>query len=522
MAIVDSIRTHFEPDMSKPHHVSGPFGPGLRLLAALLGAACASLALPSAGLWALAPLAPAGLVLACAGTGPAGGAALGFAYGTAAAWGTYAFMFQLPAFNLAQAFVLSTYLALFPTVFAALLPLLRRSRLPLPWGAAALWTALDVLRARAGFLAFPWGTLGQSQAPDLPLLQAASVLGEEGVTFLVVLAGVALAESATKRRLRPLAVPGATVALALVLGSLRLSAAAPAPTLRVAAIQPAIGLSERATPRGEKATLERLERLTREAAQGRPAVIVWPETAVRAAIGQENSFEWVKGLADRMDVTLIVGASQAEKFANAGSNDYLLRQANVAVAFRPHAEEPETYRKALLVPFAEYLPAPSFPWPKKLVGKSFDVVPGESPGLFRLPDGTPVAPLICWENLFSGFVLRASRDARLLVQLTNDAHFGESAEPLQHGLATVVRAVENGVPAVVSSNAGPSFVADARGRILARVPGPFSRGVAAAAVAPGTGQTPFARGGRHFGAASAAAAAAAVLDGMRRRRDSRP
>lgn len=505
--------------MSKPLHVFGPFGPGLRLLAALSGAACASLALPSAGLWALAPLAPAGLVLAGAGLGSGPSAALGFAYGTAAAWGTYAFMFQLPAFNLAQAFVLSTYLAAYPTVFAALLPLLRRSRLPLPWGAAALWTALDILRARTGFLAFPWGTLGQSQAPDLPLLQTAAVLGEEGVTFLVVLLGAAAAEALATRKVRSLAVPGATVAVAFLLGALRLSFPPPQPTLRVSAIQPAIGLQERATAKGEKATFERLERLTREAAKDRPALIVWPETSVRSLMERRDSFEWVQGLASDTGATLIVGASQGEKFPGADGGSYLLRQNNLALAFGPHGGEPLVYQKALLVPFAEYLPAPSFPWPKKLVGRSFDVVPGGSPGLFRLADGTPVAPLICWENLFGDFVARASREARVLVQLTNDAHFGESAEPLQHGLATVLRAVENGVPAVVSSNAGPSFVVDARGRVLARVPGLFTRGVASAAVAPRSGPTPFARGGRLSGYASVAVAAAALLDGRRRRRD---
>jgi len=297
MAIVDSIRTHFERDMSKPHHVFGAFGPGLRLLAALL-------------------------------------------------------------------------------------PLLRRSRLPLPFGAAALWTALDVLRGRA----------------------------------------------AAVRNLRPLAVPGAAFAVALLLGALRLSSPLPQATLRVAAIQPAIGLQERATPRGEKATLERLERLTREAAKDRPALIAWPETSVRSLMERRDSFEWVQGLAAGTDATLIVGASQAEKFPGADGDSYLLRQNDLAVAFRPKGGEPSTYRKALLVPFAEYLPAPSFPWPKKLVGKSFDVVSGESPGLFRLSDGTPIAP--------------------------------------------------------------------------------------------GAGPTPFARGGRFFGAACVAAAAAAALDGARRRRDS--
>jgi apolipoprotein N-acyltransferase len=251
-------------------------------------------------------------------------------------------------------------------------------------------------------------------------------------------------------------------------------------------------------------------------------LIVWPETAVRSA-GLESSFEWLQGLSDGADTTLLVGVSQFEKFPSADAPDgtgFRARQMNLAVAFRPHAAEPDVYRKALLVPFAEYLPAPGFPWPSWLVGKTFDVVPGEGPGLFHLADGTPLAPLICWENLFSGFARRsAAGGARLLVQLTNDNWFGRTAAPLQHDAASVLRAVENGLPVVVSSNTGPSLVADAKGRIVARAPRLFEAAVVAAAVVPGRAETPFARGGWGFGTAAPVLAALAVLDGWRRRGD---
>jgi apolipoprotein N-acyltransferase len=261
-------------------------------------------------------------------------------------------MFEVVGFGLGHSVVLAVYLGAYPAVFAALLPHLFRSRLPLAWGAA-------------------WRLAGEER--------------------------------------------GATV--------------------RVAAVQPAILREERATRDGERATLRRLEALTREAAARSPALIVWPETAVRGVTGFESSFEWLQGLSDGADTTLLVGVSQFEKFPSADAPDgtgFRARQMNLAVAFRPHAAEPDVYRKALLVPFAEYLPAPSFPWPAWLVGKTFDVVPGDGPGLFRLADGTPLAPLICWENLFSGFVRRsAAGGARLLVQLTNDNWFGRTAAPLQ-------------------------------------------------------------------------------------------
>jgi apolipoprotein N-acyltransferase len=502
----------------------GPAATALRVLLSVAGAFCWVLALPSAGLWALAPLAPAGLILASAGLGAWAGLGLGYVFGVVSAFGIYSWMFELSGFGFAHAAVLATYLALYPAAFAALLPLFRRSRLPFAWGAAALWTALDVLRAHAGFLAFPWGTLGLSQVPDLPLLQTAAVLGEEGVTFLVVLLGAVLAQAAVERRPRALVLPAAAVALACGAGALRLATRDTAPALRVAAVQPAILREERSTPAGDRATLERLEHLTRAAASGRPALVVWPETAVRSLMERPDALARVQALADETSATLVVGTSRAEKFPSPGSSGetaYLTRQINLAAVFSPGgAGAPGVYSKALLVPFAEYLPAPSFPWPKWLVGPTFDVVPGGGPASFRLADGTPFAPLICWENLFAGFVRRAARGGSgVLVQLTNDNWFGETAAPLQHDAASAVRAVENGLPVVVSSNTGPSLVADRMGRILARENRLFAAAVVSAAVAPGEGATPFARGGWLFGAVACAAAAAALLDGSRRRGD---
>lgn len=503
----------------------GAAGTALRLLLALAGAACWILALPPAALWGLAPLAPGLLVLACAGATAAGGAGLGFLFGVVSAFGIFGWMFEVAGFGLRHAAVLGAYLGLYPALFGATLAFLSRSRLPFAWGAAAAWTAVDLLRGHAGFLAFPWGSLGQAQAPDLPLLQTAAVLGEEGVTFLVVLLGAALASAALARRVSPLAVPAAAVALACVLGAWRISSRGPAATLRVAAVQPAILREERATRDGERATLRRLEALTREAAAARPALIVWPETAVRNLTEREDLLEWLRGLAEGTGATMVVGASQAEKFPTEGTDGggFRVRQYNLAVAVAPGGVSRDTYRKSVLVPFAEYLPAPSFPWPKALVGRTFDVVPGGGPATFRLADGTPFMPLICWENLFSGFVRRGSAGgARLLVQLTNDNWFGATAAPLQHDAASIVRAVENGLPVVVSSNTGPSLVADARGRVVARTRKLFKEAVVTAAVAPGGGGTFFARAGRSFGALAALAAAAALLDGWRAGRDSRP
>jgi apolipoprotein N-acyltransferase len=55
--------------------------------------------------------------------------------------------------------------------------------------------------------------------------------------------------------------------------------------------------------------------------------------------------------------------------------------------------------------------------------------------------------------------------ANLLVVITNDAWYGRTAMPHQHGGLAALRAVENGVPMVRAANTGLTCWSDARGRI---------------------------------------------------------
>ena len=169
---------------------------------------------------------------------------------------------------------------------------------------------------------------------------------------------------------------------------------------------------------------------------------------------------------------------------------------NEAVLVGPGFEATAPYRKTLLVPFVEELPlAGRVRWPAWLSRGGFGIDRGDGPQSFTLPDGTRFTAVICWENLFSGYVRRAVSDgARLLVVLTNDAWGGRSAAAHGHNAVSVLRAVETGLPVLVASNAGPSLGIDRRGRVIARPRGVFTHEVVTAAVKPGTA-TPYARGG---------------------------
>lgn len=134
------------------------------------------------------------------------------------------------------------------------------------------------------------------------------------------------------------------------------------------------------------------------------------------------------------------------------------------------------YRKMLRMPFGEYLPVP-WSWP--LMSKINDQVFGEF--LRPLGAGTEhtefvidhmrVMPMVCYEAAFADFVAGAvSNDGagKVLLFLSQDNWFGESAQPLQHANMSILRGVENRLPMVHLINNGPSVVTAPNGRVLAR------------------------------------------------------
>ena len=125
------------------------------------------------------------------------------------------------------------------------------------------------------------------------------------------------------------------------------------------------------------------------------------------------------------------------------------------------------YDKWHLVPFGEYIPD-WLPLPiMVLPGDGFAAGPG--PRTLHVPGLPPFGALICYEAIFSGQIVdRADRPA-WLVNVTNDAWFGNSTGPRQHLAAARMRAVEEGLPLLRAANTGISAAFDACGHELGRL-----------------------------------------------------
>jgi apolipoprotein N-acyltransferase len=127
------------------------------------------------------------------------------------------------------------------------------------------------------------------------------------------------------------------------------------------------------------------------------------------------------------------------------------------------------YDKMHLVPFGEYVPWNRVLRLTKLTAGRTDFSVGERPRIIKI-DGLPAfAPLICYEAIFANEVRSLGTKPRWLLNVTNDAWFGQSSAPYQHLAAVRFRAIEMGLPLARVANTGISAMIDPYGRILAQL-----------------------------------------------------
>jgi len=194
---------------------------------------------------------------------------------------------------------------------------------------------------------------------------------------------------------------------------------------------------------------------------------------------------------------------------------------NTAIMMDPSGAFTGRFDKQFLVMFSEHIPlVETFPWLRKVLPRaSGNLTPGKETKVFtfKARDGREVraVPMICFEDIISHFSVKAGRKhPNLLVNITNDAWFGNTSEPWEHLALSVYRTVETRATLVRAVNTGVSAVVDPTGRITAQTyavdplvtPRPADSLLAAAPLLEG-GHTVYVAVGDLFGYLCAAATA---------------
>ena len=387
----------------------------------------------------------------------------------------------------------------------------------------ALWVAGEWVR---GWLmeGFPWGLLAYSQHRVLPIIQVAEFTGAWGVSFLVASGNAALAAAVVlgPRRAAPgLLAAGLLVAASLGFGWHALGAGnREAPSVQVAVIQPSVAQSLKWDPARHAEILALYERLTREAAQSRPALILWPETAATIFLrGDAPLLARLTRLAGDLDTAILVGSidRRSRIRGRAGPGFEFLNSAFLLTGQGITGK----YDKIQLVPFGEYVPLSGvIGFVRSWAEFISEMGAGETATVFEIP-GARFGTVICYEVIFPGLFRRfVAGGADFMANITNDAWFGETSGPWQHLSALPLRAVEHRVAIARAANTGVSAFVDPSGRIGPWLP-LLERGALARRVPLRAGQTLYTRYGDWFAhgclALAAVGAAGAWLRTPRRR-----
>lgn len=336
---------------------------------------------------------------------------------------------------------------------------------------AGLLAMSDWLRGHI-LTGFPWNSFGYSVSGSLALSQTASLLGIYGLSAIVTACAAAPAALAgvNRRNWLPLACSIALLAGLWGWGSARLAAPASLaqPPLNIRAIQPNIAQKEKWLPENKVSIFRSYLGLSKsarkdESGDGAPTVFVWPESAFPFLLtSSPEALEEIDSLLNP-DQTLVTGAIRAERGPE--STKYY----NSIYVISDGGTIREAYDKVRLVPFGEYLPLAGLLERlgiSRLVNSPGAFTAGYEPRVLETAGLPPFLPLICYEAIFPQMVQEAGKRPSWLLNVTNDAWFGDTAGPYQHLAQARFRAIEQGLPLVRSANTGISAIIDPYGRVI--------------------------------------------------------
>ncbi|MGO9602009.1 MAG: apolipoprotein N-acyltransferase [Candidatus Binataceae bacterium] len=383
----------------------------------------------------------------------------------------------LPMLLLAGILAIYSAIAVWAGEFSA-----RRLRIPMVVTMPIAWTAVEWVRTYFP-IGFPWNLVGYAAYTHLTLIQFAEFTGVYGISALIVFFNAVVYVVLFRRdrpRMQVLSLSSLTVLMLILwgFGNFRLwqlKHATPQGSLRVAMVQGNIPQSLKWDPNFLPQSFQVYQELSVAAAKRGVDLIVWPEAAAAFFFQPDDRYppeftadaeyrEALLKLATTLGDPILFGAPALT------ARDGHLGFFNRADLVSGQGEVVAHYDKVNLVPFGEYVPA------RKVLGyfvnrviQGFgDLFPGEEQTLFPVK-GVELGVLICYESVFPNFTRRlVNEGADVLVNITNDAWYGESSAPFQALAMASMRSVETKVPMIRSANTGISTIINPSGEITAR------------------------------------------------------
>ena len=360
---------------------------------------------------------------------------------------------------------------------------------------APAWVTLDYVRSLFPFGGFPWLMVGYSQADYLRLIQIADLAGVYAVSFLIVWVNVVIAWVLVHRSYNGLATLGAAAMLAGALaygtGSLHRWDRTQ-PEYRAALLQGnlSVDVPESALAwKYQQGYVQMADRL----GPARIDLLVLPEAPSPVIFQHDPGYQEIqRSLAQRFPLGLVFNNIYFREVE--GTSRYF----NSAFFLDRNGTEVGRYDKIHLVPFGEYIPLQKLFFFSETISKDVgNFYPGNS--FVTVPLGGHLTYVImCFVAVFPELSRQfIRRGSQLIINLTNDAWYGDTSAPYQHLTMARWRAVECRRYLLRAANSGISAIVEPSGRIQVQT-GLLREDTAVGGFAFLSGETFYARHGDSF------------------------
>jgi len=321
-----------------------------------------------------------------------------------------------------------------------------------------------------GPLGYSWGNLALTQTDYISLIQSMEYGGTFIVSFIIISMNILFYCGFQKKRIIYILINLLIILGLYITGNVRIKMFDDnnEDSINIAIIQPNIDPNEKWDYSSRIQTIRHMDSLHTIAISLNPHIIIFPETALPAYLRLNNSVRSkIQSKVDNSKIPVLIGTVD-RIFDKDGKKQYY----NSSMYLRPKLNF-EMYSKIHLVPFAEYDLLPNIIHPLEKLNLNIDrgvFKPGKIYKVFK-NNKFYFSNLICYESSIPSIARQFIKNgAQFITIQANDGWLGTSAGPYQHFELARLRAIENRVPIVRSSNTGISGVISPSGKVLKKIP----------------------------------------------------
>lgn len=347
---------------------------------------------------------------------------------------------------------------------------------------SSLWVCLEYIRGEWILNGFPWLQLAYSQI-DTPFSGYIPLFGVYGTSFIIVITSCLLLKLTYRFNKLNILLIGSIFFLGLGLANIKWVEPA-GDAFKVTLIQGNIAQKDKWLLENKNKTLKQYYADTSKHLDS--ALVIWPETSIPAYYSEvkDGYLASLQELALSNETDIVTSLPYKNEKGELYNSVLILGQ------------KTGLYKKIHLLPFGEYLPwQPISGYLLSLVDVRLGMFSsGKLEQTLLTGAGHKFVTSICYEDAFGQLSINQVKNAKFLVNLTNDGWFDGSIEPYQHMQIARMRALESGRFLLRATNTGMTAIVSEKGELIAQAP-IRERASVTGMVTPMQGLTPYAKVG---------------------------